>query len=394
MNVDRQPAVAFVWENFGPYHVDRLEAAARALSGSHRVVGIEIGGTSVAYLWKKTDQIDGVERVTLFPAVSRRSVTFLRLVRALMRACARRDIRHVFLCHYDRFEIYLVALLLRLLGRRVYMMNESKFDDKPRVLWRELIKVIYCYPYHAALVGGVRAADYFRLLGFASDRIHLGYDTVAVERIRQLAGVSPAPDGPAFEQRHFTIIARLVMKKNISAALDAYAAYSKLAGASARELHICGSGPLEEALRKQAEPLGEKIKFHGFVQAPEIARLLGSTLALLLPSTEEQWGLVINEAIAMGLPVLCSRNAGACDLLVRTGVNGFIFEPENSAGLAALMHLVGANGELWRRQANASRQFLCFADTRLFATAVTRMVANRSYGQAKVSNPFAMPDDA
>jgi len=74
-----QNSIAFVWENFGPYHRDRLEAVASALSDNYRVVGIEIGGSSVAYSWDRIDQIDGVERITLFPAVSRKSVGTLTL---------------------------------------------------------------------------------------------------------------------------------------------------------------------------------------------------------------------------------------------------------------------------------------------------------------------------
>ena len=115
-------------------------------------------------------------------------------------------------------------------------------------------------------------------------------------------------------------------------AIDAYTRYAKMLGAGARDLYICGSGECEEVLRRQAESLGDKIKFCGFVQTPEVARILGSTLALILPSTEEQWGLVINEAVAMSLPILCSMNVGARDLLVRSGVNGYIYEPDNPAG--------------------------------------------------------------
>jgi glycosyltransferase involved in cell wall biosynthesis len=369
-----QGPIAFVWENFGPYHADRLEAVARALSGNHRVIGIEIGGSSVAYAWDRLDQIEGIERITLFPAVSRRSVKTLTLTKAILRSCLAVRARHVFLCNYNRLEIFIAATVLRLLGRRVYMMSDSKFDDKSRILSRELLKTVYLLPYNGALVGGTRNADYFRFLGFKASRIYLGYDTVSLARIRASASTLPAPDGVAFDKRHFTIVARLVPKKNISMAIDAYARYCKAIGAAARDLYICGSGECENLLREQAQPLGEKIKFCGFVQARDIAQILGSTLALILPSTEEQWGLVVNEAIAMGLPVLCSTNVGARDLLVRSGVNGYIYEPDNAAGLAEYMGELGANANLWQRQCAASRRIARLADTSLFVASVSHMV--------------------
>ena len=375
-------SVAFVWENFGPYHIDRLEAVARELSGRYRVVGIEIGGSSVAYEWKKVDVIEGAERITLFPTVSRRSVPVRRLIKRLLRACLDSRASHIFLCNYNRFEILAVAAVLRCLGRRVYMMNESKFDDKQRVLWRELLKTTYCLPYHAVIVGGWRSADYFRLLGFKSRQIYFGYDTVSVDRIRADAQSLPAPKGRAFECRHFTIVARLIAKKNITMALEAYRKYCELTGGAARELYLCGSGEDEILLRREAASLGDKIKFCGFIQAPEVARVLASTLALILPSTEEQWGLVVNEAIAMGLPVLCSTNVGARDLLVRSGINGFIFETDNPSGLAQFMYQLGNDEDLWSRQCEGSNRLAPLADTVQFADAVTRMIAGQNDGEA------------
>jgi len=225
------------------------------------------------------------------------------------------------------------------------------------------------------MVGGVRGRDYLRLFGFDPKRIEFGYDTVSTDRICRLAGAPPAPEGMDFRDRHFTIIARLVPKKNIAMALEAYAVYSRAAGAAARELHICGSGVLENELRKKAIDLNlDKVVFRGFVQAPEIARVLASTLALILPSIEEQWGLVINEAIAMGLPILCSINVGARDLLVRVGVNGFTFEPSSPDELAYSMNFVASDEAKWRSLAEGSARMTPLADSRCFGTAVRRMV--------------------
>lgn len=373
-----KPAIVFVWANLGPYHIDRLEAAAETLKDTHRVIGIELAGTSQTYQWARAEEVSGFERITLIP--DRQSdMPPWRLFIALARACLKTESHHVFLCHYEQIKICGTAYLLRFLGRRIYAMIDSKFDDKPRFLWRELVKKVFFLPYNGALASGDRTRDYLRFFGFDPAVIHLGYDTVSMDRIRRLAGSPPAPGGVGFNDRHFTIIARLVPKKNIATALAAYAEYRRLTVSKPHELHICGSGELESELRAVVKQLGvEGVVFRGFVQSPEVARALASTLALILPSVEDQWGLVINEALAMGVPILCSLNVGARDLLVRVGVNGFLFEPDNPAGLAYFMCRLTDDENEWRRLAEGSIQLAPLADTRNFSASVARLVHGRS----------------
>jgi len=121
-----------------------------------------------------------------------------------------------------------------------------------------------------------------------------------------------------------------------------------------------------------------KLVFRGFVQAPEVARTLASTLALILPSTEEQWGLVVNEALAMGVPVLCAMNAGARDLLVRTEINGFLFEADNAAGLASLMCRLSTDRAEWQRLAEGSQRLAPLGDARHFGVAAARLIGMKA----------------
>lgn len=374
-----KPAVVFVWANFGPYHIDRLEAAATALDDTHRVVGIEIAGRSEVYPWARTEKILGFERNTLFPDHKFETIPSWRILISLARACLKARARHVFLCHYERLDINLIAWLIRFFRCRPYIMIESKFDDKSRSLGHELLKKVFFLPYYGALVGGERSRDYLRFFGFDLARIHFGYDTVSMDRIRRLAGAPPAPAGIGFNERHFTIVARLVPKKNIVTALAAYAEYCRMAGSNARELHICGSGELEGELRAAAKRLRvDGVVFRGFVQSEEVARVLSSTLVLILSSVEEQWGLVVNEALAMGVPILCSLNAGARDRLVRTAINGYLFEPDNPDGLSQLLCGLGSDENEWRRLAEGSSRLAPLADTAQFGGAIAEIILAKS----------------
>jgi glycosyltransferase involved in cell wall biosynthesis len=358
--------MVFVWEQFGPYHIDRCGAVARHTAGTWKVVGIEIAETSASHLWDHPDPPADFPLITLFKGVAA-SHSRMKIFLRLMRELARLRPALCFLCHYDRIEIFLASLVLRLLRVRVFAMQESKFDDKPRRLFRELLKSVFLLPYAGVIVGGARARSYMEFLGFRPDRVAEGYDTVSVERITSLAGVAPAPEGLPYRDRHFTIIARLVEKKNLFMAVDAYAKYCEVAGSQRRDLHICGDGALRGALQAHIERRAiDGILLRGIVQPALIPTELAATVALILPSTEEQWGLVANEAVAMGLPLLLSTNCGAADSLLRAGVNGFLFEPDNRDGLAYFMELIGRDEALWRRMCHASTTLAPLADARRF----------------------------
>ena len=370
----RKPTLVFSWEMFGPYHMDRMEAVGRRLGDRFDVVGLEIGSKSHTYAWDSTGHGQHFRKITLFPGRSKDQVAWPKIYAALLRACMKLRPHAAFLCNYEDPDIFALAVSLRAMGRRLVAMQASKFDDKPRVLSRELGKALFYAPYQAGLAGSHRTKDYLRLLGIPEERIFLGYDTLSLDRIRSLAGTPPAPDGTPWAERHFTVIARFVPKKNLFRAVEAYDLYRRMAGEEARPLHLCGSGPLELELRAEVERrnLRSHVIFRGFLQERGIAEALGTTLALLLPSTEEQFGLVVNEALAMGLPVVLSDVCGARDLLVRQGVNGFVVEPDNAEGLARAMLTLGREEAEWRRLSLGARAFQPIADSGHFAEAVEK----------------------
>jgi glycosyltransferase involved in cell wall biosynthesis len=375
----RLPAVAFVWGQFAPYHRDRCAAVAARLSGRYRVRGIEIASRNELYDWAPSGDTDDFEFHSLLPGRSWQETSRRERLSALI-ADLRRDERGpVFLCHFDQLEIFLIALWLRLKGRAVFIMQDSKFDDRPRKLWREIGKALLYLPYRGALASGARTRDYLRLLGVAERRIALGYDTLSIDRIRRLSGAPPAPDGAPFAARHFTAVARLVPKKNLALLIEAYDLYRREAGESPRDLVLVGNGPLEAELRADVARRGlAGVRFAGFLQEDGVARTLADSLTLILPSTEEQWGLVVNEALAMGLPVLLSENVGARDELLKSGVNGYIFEPDNATGLAQLMARLADDEAEWRRLCDGANARASRGDVARFADAVAQLIGAAS----------------
>ena len=362
-----QPAIALVWENFGPSHFDRIRACVAA---GYRVIAIEFNASSLTYQWERGDVV-GAEQITL-SASERRiggAVLTWKLVRTVWRARA----GAVFLCHYQNGAVFAAAILLRLLGVQVFTMVDSKFDDYPRFLWREAGKALLFAPYHGAIAGSRRTRDYLHFLGLMRRPVVSGFDTLDLARIR-----AAAPNGLALPHaaRDFLIVSRLVRKKNLAFALRAYAKWREGA-IHPRRLRLVGYGEEEAALRALTAELGiaGSVIFEGQVDSRRVGMAMASALCLILPSIEEQFGLVVIEALALGLPVLVSANAGAVDELIDNGVNGWIIDPYRPAALEATMALLDRDAATWERAAAAARASSGRADVGLFVLGVGNLLA-------------------
>lgn len=362
--------VALLFAQFAAYHIDRCQAVARRLEGRAEVLAVEVATTSATYAWEASGEVVGARKITLFPGASYDAIAWPRRLWAQLRALWRCDTVLIGI-GYNQIDVILLSWLLTLLGVRVVVLSESKFDDKPRKVSKELAKALILAPYSAAIVGGRRHVDYFRFLGFTRRRVIPGYDTVGVERIRAMGGGVLAPAGKPFAERNFIFVGRFVDKKNLVELVEGFAIYAKAAGTKARRLVLIGSGQEEAAIKAAAAAHGviALIEFPGFLGAEEVAVRLSGGLALVLPSVEEQWGLVVNEALAFGLPVIASPAVGSGDALVRNLQNGFVVELGAPEGIAAAMTALGQDETLWKRMVEASHQRAWLGDTDRLADA-------------------------
>ena len=371
----RPPCIGILFAQFAAYHVDRIEAAAQALAGRAEVIAVEVAQASATYAWSPSGDVRGATKRVLFTGEPYERIGKWRRLRAQFAAL--KDCDTVFVgIGYNEPDVLALALALRLRGRRVVVMTDSKFDDMPRNLAREAAKALLLRPFHAALVAGHRQVAYLRFLGFTTRPVVLGYDTVSLARVRDQAGGANAPDGALFGERPFAFVGRFVTKKNLIFLLQAYAAYRSRCGAESRRLVMIGGGEQEAALREFIGDAGldDVVEITGFLEPPEVARRLNGALALLLPSTEEQWGLVVNEALALGLPVIASEAVGARDLLVRNLLNGFVVPVDSSEGWAAAMAAIASDEKRWRNMAEHSRKLAHLGDVERFAEAVESLI--------------------
>jgi glycosyltransferase involved in cell wall biosynthesis len=123
-------------------------------------------------------------------------------------------------------------------------------------------------------------------------------------------------------------------------------------------LVFCGDGPERSALEGRAAQLGlaDRLRFLGFVNQSQLPSVYCSADIFVLPSLFEPFGLVVNEAMLCGLPVVVSDRVGAKFDLVRPGENGYVFPAGNVEALAAVLGEILEDPEKRSRMGAAARR--------------------------------------
>jgi glycosyltransferase involved in cell wall biosynthesis len=213
-----------------------------------------------------------------------------------------------------------------------------------RPWWREAVKRQIVRQFSAALVGGTPHRDYVVELGMEPDRVFDGYDVVDNDYYTTGADAARADAANVrarycLPQRYFLASARFIPKKNLPRLIRAFAAYRAAAGPDAWDLVLLGDGPEKAAVVRTIEEskVGPFIHLPGFKPLADLPAYYGLAGACVHASTTEQWGLVVNEAMSAGLPVIVSKTCGCATDLVTDGMTGFTFNPYDEAALTRLL---------------------------------------------------------
>ncbi len=121
-------------------------------------------------------------------------------------------------------------------------------------------------------------------------------------------------------------------------------------------LLVAGEGPLGGELRATATGERLPVTFAGFLNQSEIPAAYAAADVLVLPSRSETWGLVVNEAMACGLPAIVSDGVGCAEDLVEPGVTGFVYRAGSAEELAARLVAVAGDDEARRAMGERARQ--------------------------------------
>ena len=384
MSDSSRPKAVVLLNNIVPYHDARWRAAAALFS--HCVV-VEMTNRDEFRALEVAQKSPGnYERVTLFPNAGQAEISTGKLTRKVQALLEQEKPTVVFVNGYSFFYNW-IALEWGLRHQvPVVVCSESNEHDEPRSAWKEWVKRFFVSRCAAGLAGGTPQAAYLEKLGLPRTRLFTGYDAVDLEHFER--GSARARNDESLQRersglpkRYFFSCARFGKKKNIPGLIKAYAAYlHKISESSTTnpqslvcDLVIAGEGEERGVLEKMIADLhlSERVHLIGPKGYEELPGLYALAEAFIHASTTEQWGLVVNEAMACGLPVLVSERCGCAADLVQAGVNGWVFNPHDQGELATLMLNIASDAALRNAMGAKSREIIANWGPARFAEGVS-----------------------
>lgn len=338
------------WPRLGPYHLARLDAT-HTLLAEHGIetVALETASGDAVYAWDEETGPTPFRREQVFPGRVFEEITPSEMHAGVTTALDRIDPDAVAITSYSFPDARACLAWCRHNRRTAVLMLATKADDTERSRWKERIKGAIVGQYDAALVGGTPQRAYLHQLDFPDDLVFTPYNSVdntffaegAAQARRSPESVAHLP-GLDGRSPYFLASNRFVERKNLPRLLSAYAAYRSRVP-EPWNLLLLGDGPQRPMLeaRVQEEAI-EGVVFCGFRQRDELPAYYGLAGAFVHPTLLDQWALVVNEAMAAGLPVLVSNHAGCAIDLVDPGVNGYTFDPEAVNTIADLFEHMAA----------------------------------------------------
>ena len=162
----------------------------------------------------------------------------------------------------------------------------------------------------------------------------------------------------ALPDRYFLFVGRLVREKGVFELLSAYANLEEKLRAELGLVFV-GDGECRQKLEHLATSISRgRIKFTGFAQRELLGAYYGLGEMLILPTHTDTWGMVVNEAMACGLPVLVSRVAGCATDLVRENWNGVLVAPRDVPTLEQAMRRLAMQSNICKMMGTHSAEHI------------------------------------
>jgi glycosyltransferase involved in cell wall biosynthesis len=327
--------IVILFENYSHYHIARVATFQSIVKHEWEVIGLEITRDGVDYQWKTDIENSQVKIISILGDLKPNQVIFLEQIKIVFSVLDELNPDVLVIAGYRRLIMNLSLLWSKWKNKLAILLSDSKEDDAKRNLIAEQIKGSIIKRFDSALVAGNKHKEYLVKLGMSENSIFKGYDVVDNNTFNpKLIGNLSKP----LNEKFFLAINRFIEKKNLPFLISAYASYHHKTD-DPWHLVLCGNGELRDQLESLIIQynLQDFVHLPGFLQQNELLPYFAHANCFIHASVQEQWGLVVNEAMAAGLPVLVSNRCGCYEDLIIEGVTGFGFNPENMQQLTDLM---------------------------------------------------------
>ena len=256
---------------------------------------------------------------------------------------------------------FLAVLLKPLCGWQVVIFYEGSAPtidackSKFRILWRRIITRFV----DALITNNQRGKLYLtNTLKAREDSVFV--KPIEVPDVKAMSARLGDIEGITLKLQHpiFLFVGQVVPRKGINFLLEACVLLQKQ-NCCDYTLVIVGDGTQRKELEEftQEHGLQNCVKWLGWVDYGAVSAYFQVADVFVLPTLEDTWGMVVLEAMTFGKPILCSKWAGACEMVVE-GENGYVFDPYNPEYLAKLMKHFIDNPSVGASMGSQSKQLI------------------------------------
>jgi glycosyltransferase involved in cell wall biosynthesis len=366
--------VAIVHTDFRIYWPARLSALSDFLfrKGVELSV-IEISGKGSPYSFASSENDKKLHWEYLFRDMSMEDIAAADAVRAVL---AKLDeiLPDVVLAGAIAFPSGAASARWAASNRRpVVIFDDARLENIPRAALVDWVKRAIYRNVSAMLIPAPSHIDTYQYFGFSPEQLFFGVNCIdndffATDSLEEERVI---PD-EIRKRPYFLAVGRQIKQKNWIALLKAFKTVADHPLFESWVLVFIGDGPEHQKLVDEAAGLNDnRIFFLPFKNQSELHSFYRNAAALVLSSYGETWGLVVNEAMASGIPVLVSSKCGCTATLVRDGDNGFVFDPGNEMMMADVLERFASLDKAQRAaMGSASRTIIAEWDLSRFCKGV------------------------
>lgn len=253
-----------------------------------------------------------------------------------------------------------VLFYCRLKGIQVVISADSTEGDNPNIGWRETLKRFVVSKAQGFFCYGSKSAEYILKLGMKPKHILVANNSVDNNKVASVHAEAfktrdQVKQSYNLRKYNFIYVGRLIGVKNLDNLLAAYKALDD----SNWGLIVLGDGDEEVKLKKYKSD--NNLDGICFIEGQpwfDVPKILALADVFVLPSYSEPWGLVVNEAMASGLPVIVSNKCGSAFDAVLEDSNGYTFNPYNVEELTSIFKKFVDNPEKIEPFGQKSREII------------------------------------
>jgi len=266
----------------------------------------------------------------------------------------------------------LSACIYRMLSPRSRLIvwgTLSEHTEASRDALRRSLRRVLVRRAEAILVNGTSGQRYFERLGVAPEDIFVVRQTPSLAFYADLLGK------PSVARVRLLYSGRLIQLKGLQPFTMALAAWAAAHPQRELELWVVGDGPERDSMAAVLRPSNLSLTFFGHQAQEELPGLYAQADLFVFPTLADEWGVVVNEALLCGLPVLGSVYSQAVTDLVKPGHTGWHFRPDDPADtMRALDEALGLSKEQVAVMGHIAREEALALTPRASAEAIVQAI--------------------